>query len=205
MKKIIFLMGALYVVFLISFKEPKEKQKSFSEIIKDDPSRIKELLDVADSLSPKDKIYSSTAIDPQDVIGNDGELDVFRKKTKVKIGKDWPIVRLATKDMLDIIGDPQKVQSGDSLTFYLGTYKPSSDYKHGHDHSQKRVDRYNDRNVKHGPRYTFKQLEGFPTFIIESCGNCQSLFPPQSFFDAARMCPPPDDGSCGFPFKLKGK
>jgi hypothetical protein len=203
MKKIIFLMGAFYVVFLISCKQPMEKQKSFADIIKDDPSRAKELLDVARSLNQKKQNFSS--IDPEDVIDGDGEMAVLRKKTKVKIGNDWPIIRLAAQNMLDIIGDPSQITPQDTLTFCLITYKKKSDYPNGHDHSKKRVDRYNARNAKRNP-VPFDTLEGRPTFIIIPCANCISkLFPANSFFDVGRMCPPPSDGSCGYPFTLTKK
>ena len=202
MKKIIFLMGALYVVFLISFKEPKEKQKSFSEIIKDDPSRIKELLDVANSLTQKDKVHATSSIDPQDVIDNkDGELDVFRKMTKISTGENWPLIILPAQDMLDIIGVPKGVTSIDTLIFFLGTYKPPTDYKPGHDHSKKRIDRYNARKPKGQKVWGISDLDGHPTFIIGWKQKPKTApWGPESLFDAATMCPPPDDGSCGYPF-----
>lgn len=197
-------MGAFYVVFLISCKQPIEKQKSFAEIIKNDSLRVKELLDVAHSLNQEKKEVSS--IDPKDVIDDsDGEMAVLRKKRKINIGKDWPIIRLATQNMLDIIGDPSQITAQDTLTFCLITYKKKSDYPNGHDHSQKRIDRYNARNAKGNP-VTFDTVDGRPTFIIVPCTNCKSkLLPANSLFDVARMCPPPSDGSCGYPFTLTQK
>ncbi|MEO6868489.1 MAG: hypothetical protein ABI168_02520, partial [Ginsengibacter sp.] len=99
MKKIIFLFGALYVVFLISCKQPIEKQKSFSDIIKNDSSRVKELLAVADTINSRNNNIQS--------ISNDDELipaerDQIRSKNHITI-KDSPVIFIAMNDMQAII------------------------------------------------------------------------------------------------------
>ena len=181
MKKIIFLMGALYVVFLISFKEPKEKQKSFSEIINDDPSRIKEFLDVADSLNSSNSLMLKGKGN-RDKIDKKMRNDITRNN-KIRItAKDSPAIKISMDDMQEII-DTFKTLGSDTLIFYVGSYKDKLSIK-----------RYNDRHPIKMPETDFANKL---TFIIGAKGG-NMLLPPgkELYFDAATMCPPPNDGSC---------
>ena len=185
MKKIIFLLGAIYVVFLISCKEPKEKQKSFAEIIKNDSSRVKELLDVADSIKNRNNKIQA--------ISNDDELipaerDQIRSKNNIRI-KNSPVIYVAMNDMQNIITALNS--TCDSLAFCLGSYKKKGP---GIPNGRKdRIDRYNERNGLKNIK-----LDNLPTFVITGKLKVPQPTPTISSlssrsFDVARLCPPPPD------------
>ena len=185
MKKIIFLFGALYFVFLISCKQPIEKQKSFSDIIKNDSSRVKELLAVADSINNRNSKMQA--------ISNDDELipaerHQIRSNIDLKI-KDTlgPVIFIGMNDMQNIITALNS--TCDSLAFCLGSYKKKGP---GIPNNRKdRIDRYKERNG-----LQTVDLSNKPTFVIT--GKLKVPQPTTTIsslsirsFDVARLCPPP--------------
>jgi hypothetical protein len=94
--------------------------------------------------------------------------------------------------------DPQmtslNVDSTDSLTFYLGTYKDNGNW----------ISRYNARNEGHG-HVNFNELERRPAFLIGvdrtkklpagTSSTSPSLLAPV-YYDISRICPPPTSGGC---------
>lgn len=183
MKKIFFLFAAIYVMSLISFKDPKKDSQSFTAIIKKDPSKIQELLQVADSLR-QHSLQKRNPIDKEDK-KNPGELKEFRnKKDPFKVdGNEYPIIKISMEDIMEII-DPEmtslNVRSSDSLTFYLGKY-----------HDGKWVERYNKRNKPKDP-VKFKDLKDRPALLIGTSNK--TLLP--TYYDVQRICPPPADAGC---------
>jgi hypothetical protein len=180
MKKIIFLVGALYIVFLISFKEPKEKPTSFSEMIKNDPSRIKELLEVADLLNSSSRLMQKGKGNRDKI--DKSKRDEIRHSNSIKITpKDSPTIKISIDDMQEIV-DTFKTSGSDTLVFYLGSYKDPGSIKN-----------YNTRNKTNFPK---KEFDNKITFIIGAKGGNMLLPGKEFYFDAVTMCPPPSDGSC---------
>ena len=183
MKKIIFLFGALYVVFLISCKQPIEKQKSFSEIIKDDPSRAKELQHVADSINNRNSKMQAISSDDELI---PAERDQIRSKNHITI-KDSPVIFIAMNDMQAIINALNS--TCDSLVFCLGSYKIKDS---GIPKDRKdRIERYKERNG-----LQTVDLSNKPTFVIT--GKLKVPQPTTTIsslssmsYDVARLCPPP--------------
>lgn len=173
-------MGALYVVFLISFKEPKEKSMSFSEIIKKNPSRIRELLDLADVLNSSNSLMQKGKGD-SNKIDKKMRNEITRNNTITITAKDSPTIKMSMENMQEII-DTFKTLGSDTLIFYVGSYKDAASIK-----------RYNDRNKKN---FKPKDFVNKPTFVIGAKGGNMLLSGRELYFDAVTMCPPPSDGSC---------
>lgn len=178
-------MGALYVVFLISCKEPMEKQKSFSEIIKDDPSRAKELQLVADSINNRNN--SVTAISNDDEL-IPAERHQIRSDNHITIN-DSPVIFIAINDMQSIINTLNS--TCDSLVFCLGSYK-----KKGAGIPNNRKDRIERYKVRNG--LTTVKLDSLLTFVITGKLKVPQSSPTISTlssmsYDVARLCPPPPD------------
>ena len=112
--------------------QTKEQPKSFLQIIKEDPSRVDELLNAAASINAGDN-YHLTDDDDDDI--DDSEVPVTRNKTDVTLDQQkWPVVVIPVKKMKNFIRN-NTTGNEDLLIFYLATYK-----------NQRQVDRYNRRN-----------------------------------------------------------
>ena len=187
MKKIFFLLGAIYVVSLISFKDPNESPQSFSGIIKNDLTKIQELLRIADSIrrfQPQNK-----SIDPAD-IKTAQQLSEFRKNDRKGfiLKKDnYPIIKVSILDMMEIIKrEISAPEITDSLIFYLGKYRNTD---------ATWIRRYNQRNhLNNSNRVEFRHLEDRPGFLIEVSRQTQLLS--TRYYDVQRICPPPSDAGC---------
>jgi hypothetical protein len=182
MKKSILLTGVLYLFLLISCKAPNERLKSFSDIIQDDPSRIPELLRVADSL----KTLNDVKLDPHPTneIGEKTRDSLRKNKTNFK---NKPVIKVSILEMQSIINKLQKDKC-DTLAFLLGSYRSDAD-----------IARYNERNASTEKKYTKKDLRKRPTFVISGQKTMkpknQMLSLSELTFDASRICPPPP-GDC---------
>lgn len=89
------------------------------------------------------------------------------------------------QEMLDAFSD----DGATTLIFDLGSYQDQDD-----------CDRYNNRNPPRKGRHKWKlkEFDNCLTVIIGGDGPTKGLL--DYFFDAVEMCPPPSDGSCGYPF-----
>jgi hypothetical protein len=189
MKKLFLLVTGIYLLTLISFKKPGNNNFSFSEVIKEDPSKIKDLLAFADSINrnriQKDKIHKDDKHDKDD-------LDKFRKKKGnegfVLPQSTYPVIKIAMLDMMELI-DPDMtsahVTDADSLIFYLGTYKDGGNW----------LTRYKERNGKANQNVQFSDIKGRPAFLIgeERTSPSSRL---ATYYDIQRICPPPTSGGC---------
>jgi len=200
MKKFIFLLGAVYVFTFISFKEPTEKPMSFSQIIKNDPSRIKELLEVASSLNENQnqKIDSPDAINnDSDIIKDSDEINTLRKNQGIRHDKYWPVIKVAASEMQEIIGNPATINPVDTLFFYLITFKEKKFYPHRKDSLvDVRMARYNTRNNGNG-NIKINDLSNRPSFLIKNFkpSNNQLLLA-NTLYNVGTICPPPPGGGC---------
>ena len=187
MKKIFFLVVAIYVLSFISFRDPNENQESFAGIIKKDPTKIKDLLRVADSIRQQSMMKKPIHSDDKK---NPAELREFRKNTGDFRIEDtmstYPVIKFAMEDIMEII-DPGmtsvNIDPLDTLNLYLGKY-PGTD---------KWVERYNKRN-KPKKEIKFEDLENRPAVLIGTSRGSTSLR--ATYFDIQRICPPPSDAGC---------
>jgi hypothetical protein len=184
MKKIFFLLGAIYVASLISFKDPNEDPQSFTGIIEKDPTKIAELLRVADSI--RQFQLQKQSIDPAD-IKTPEELREFRKNDKrgfILKKENYPVIKVSVLDMMEIIkSEASSPETTDSLIFYLGKYRNTDTTW---------IRRYNQRN--HSNRVEFKHLQDRPGFLIEVSHQTGLLS--TRYYDVQRICPPPSDAGC---------
>jgi hypothetical protein len=187
MKKIFFLVVAIYVLSFISFRDPNENQESFAGIIKKDPTKIKDLLKVADSIRQQ-SMQKKKPIHKDDKKNYD-ELREFRAKAgpfKMEDNmSDYPVIKFAMEDIMEII-DPDmvspNVDSTDSLTFYLGKYRSSGKW----------VKRYKERN--NAVDIEFRDLKNRPALLIGTSNETKPNL--RTYYDIQRICPPPSDAGC---------
>ena len=186
MKKIFFLFVAIYVLSFISFKDPNENPESFAGIIKKDPTKIKDLLRVADSIRQQSMMKKPIHSDDKK---NPAELREFRKNTGDFRIEDtmstYPVIKFAMEDIMEII-DPDmvspNVDSTDSLTFYLGKYRSSGKW----------VKRYKERN--NAVDIEFRDLKNRPALLIGTSNETKPNL--RTYYDIQRICPPPSDAGC---------
>lgn len=186
MKKIFFLVVAIYVLSFISFRDPNENQESFAGIIKKDPTKIKDLLRVADSIRQQSMMKKPIHSDDKK---NPAELREFRKNTGDFRIEDtmstYPVIKFAMEDIMEII-DPDmvspNVDSTDSLTFYLGKYRSSGKW----------VKRYKERN--NAVDIEFRDLKNRPALLIGTSNETKPNL--RTYYDIQRICPPPSDAGC---------
>lgn len=158
--------------------QTKEQPKSFLQIIKEDPSRVDELLNAAASINAGDT-YHLTDDDDDDI--DDSEVPVTRNKTDVTLDQQkWPVVVIPVKKMKNFIRN-NTTGNEDLLIFYLATYK-----------NQRQVDRYNRRN---NTSYSLSDLKGRPTLLLDSLSNLNNNFVKLKLKDIGHICPPPR-GEC---------
>lgn len=191
MKKFILFLGFLYVISFFSCQQ-KSNKESFADIIKNDSSRVQELLDEAALLNKagvqQNKSINPTHIDPLDELTT-AELDSFRAQYRPRPNhndKKDPTVIVSAQAVQELIGEHPGEK--DSLIFYLGKY-PRND--------RKRIDRYNDRNVRAGgPKYDYPALGPRITFAIQSqkMDTSSGKFKMSRAYDVGRLCPPPSTG-----------
>lgn len=156
--------------------QTKKQPKSFLEIIKEDPSRTKELLDAAVSIFSENEI----PLTDDDEI-DDGEVDDARNRGEMTLDQpNWPTVIIPVRKMNRFI-NKKTTGNGDLLIFYLATYK-----------NQRQVDRYNNRN---GTNWSLGDLIGRPTLLLQSLSNYNKAFLKQKLGDLCSLCPPPR-GEC---------
>jgi hypothetical protein len=188
MKKIFFLVVAIYVLSFISFKDPNKDLQSFSGIIKKDPTKIKELLAVADSL--RSFHSKNESIDTADIKTAE-QLSEFRKNDRkgfILKKENYPVIKVSVLDMIQIINrETSSPEITDSLVFYLGKYRNTgSDW----------IGRYNQRNhLISSNRVEFKHLLDRPGFLIEVNRQRTTLLSSR-YYDIQRICPPPSDAGC---------
>ena len=125
----------------------------------------------ANYLHKKDKIRKRTR-------------DKIRKLKEVKIKKDDRYVFKIEISKMQAMIATFLGEGATTLIFDLGTYQDQSDF-----------DRYNTRN---GSNWQPTDFDNSLTVIIGGDGKTVGLL--NEFYDAVEMCPPPDDGSCGYPF-----
>jgi len=191
MKKFILFLGFFYVISFFSCQQ-KNNKESFADIIKNDSSRVQELLDEAALLNKagvqQNKPTSSSVIDPNDKLTPE-ELDNFRKGAPSHPdGKDKKsqTIIVSSQAIQELIGGNPGVQ--DSLIFYLGKY-PEGD--------KKRIERYNARNNRTGnPQNDYDRNTLLPriTFAIGSKRDSIGIFVLSGTYDIGRLCPPPSTG-----------
>lgn len=191
MKKFILLLGFFYVITFFSFREKNNKPESFADIIKNDSSRVQELLDEAVLLNnarvQQKKTMRVSVPDPDDEL-NPNELANFRAlapKPDDDDKKSQTII-VSSQAILELIGVSPGVE--DSLIFYLGKY-PEGD--------KKRIDRYNKRNNRTGnPHndYDYNTLGPRITFAIQSRSEFNKTLIMSKVYDVGRLCPPPSTG-----------
>ncbi|HXS55206.1 MAG TPA: hypothetical protein VN726_03715 [Hanamia sp.] len=156
--------------------QTNEQPKTFLEILKEDPSRTKELLDAAESIttSGRDDFEGDDDMD-------DSEVTEARNKTDVTLDEPkWPVVAIPVKKMKNFIHN-NTTGNDDVLIFYLASYK-----------NQRQVDRYNRRN---GTNYSLSDLIGRPTLLLDSLSNHNSNLVKLQLKDIGHICPPPR-GEC---------
>jgi phosphomevalonate kinase len=127
----------------------------------------------ANLLHKKDKIDKNTR-------------DKIRKLKKVNIKEgDRYVFKIEISEMQEML-DTFSGDGATTLIFDLGSYQDQAD-----------CDRYNKRNgnIK---KWKLKDFDNCLTVIIGGDGNNVGLL--NYFYDAVEMCPPPSDGSCGYPF-----
>lgn len=158
--------------------QSNEQPKSFLQIIKEDPSRVDELLNAAASINAGDK-YHLTDDDDDDI--DDSEVPDARNKTVVTLDQSkWPVVVIPVKKMKRFIRN-NTTGDDDLLIFYMATYK-----------NQKQVDRYNRRNET---SYSLNDLIGRPTLLLDSVSNHNNNLVKLKLKDVGHICPPPR-GDC---------
>ena len=156
--------------------ETSKQPKTFLEIIKEDPSRTKELLDAAASITGG---VTDHLEDDDDM--DDSEVSEARNKTDITLDQQkWPVVAVPVRKMKNFIRN-NTTGNDDVLIFYLATYK-----------NQKQVDRYNKRN---GTSYSLSDLKGRPTLLLDSVSNHNSNLVKLKLKDVGKICPPPR-GEC---------
>lgn len=156
--------------------QTKKQPKSFLEIIKEDPSRTKELLNAAVSIFSENEI---SLADDDEI--DDGEVDDARNRGEMTLDQPkWPTVIIPVRKINRFI-TKKTTGIGDLLIFYLATYK-----------NQKQVDRYNRRN---GTTWTLDDLKGRPTIILQSLSNYNKPHLREKLGDLCSICPPPK-GEC---------
>jgi hypothetical protein len=186
MKKFIFFLGFFYVISFFSCQQ-KNNKESFADIIKNDSSRVQELLDEAALLNnvrtQQNESESLSVIDPQDEL-NKNELANFRALApKPDDDQESQTIIVSSQAIQELIGKNRGVT--DSLIFYLGKY-PELD--------QKRIDRYNKRNNRTGNPHNdhdYNTLGPRITFAIKSKNGKRIM---SGAYDIGRLCPPPSTG-----------
>jgi hypothetical protein len=186
MKKFILFLGFLYLISFFSCQE-KNNKESFADIIKNDSSRVQELLDEAALLNKagaqqNDPCINLSAIDPRDEL-NATELANFRGLANGNNNdKKSPTVIVSSQAIKQLIGSCPAVK--DSLIFYLGKYQKDDD---------KRIERYRERAGDKS--YTHDMLKNYITFAIGSnVPDSIGKFVLSGIYDIGRLCPPPSTG-----------
>lgn len=160
MKKFLLFAGVLYLVILVSFQEKSREPESFAKILKDQPERLQELLNVADSYKDTVKI-SDKILSPDDIL-SPKQLDIFRSKTKSRPGnRTHPVIVISTQSLNELIKN--HLNRKDSIVFYLGSYSKNDAV---------RIHRYNERNgggysTKEKQPYTYKNLKKRTAFAMQ--------------------------------------
>ncbi len=178
MKKLILLGSVCFIVFLIALKEPPIT-KSFSQIVKENPKRIPELLATADSIN----VQQTTQPDPDEI--DEQQINKRRKKGKIVLDPtqdNLPIAIVSAKRLKKYIG--HKPENEDSIILYFSTIKDDAD-----------VTYYNDHHPGTTP-YTLKDLEGRPTVLFGKRGPSYPSLLKAKPIDIARICPPPSGSDC---------
>ena len=106
------------------------------------------------------------------------------KNVKIKAG-DRYVFKIEISEMQEML-DTFSGDGATTLIFDLGSYQDQAD-----------CDRYNKRNGN--TKWKLQDFDNCLTVIIGGDGNNVGLL--DYFFDAVEMCPPPYDGSCGYPFE----
>ena len=175
MKKFIFLLLSFFTFFLLSCKQSQNCSESFANIIKDDSSRVNELLRVADSINHYNENKGATNTADDDVIDAVEAADIRKPEPLIIDPNKLSLVKFSVAKIKRFIKN-NELKEKDTLYFCLGTYK-----------NQNSVDRYNKRNP--GGNYSLKDLHGRPTLILKF--TTASLA--KSYFDGGTLCPPPPD------------
>lgn len=177
MKKIIFLLLFSFAFSMISCNNSHKNYESFANVVKEDSSRINELLHVADSINKFNENKEDTDTTSTDII-NEGEGREIRKPEPLVIDSNHlPLIKFPVYKIKKFIRN-NELSRKDTLYFCLGTYK-----------SQRSVDRYNKRNP--GKNYKIGDLQGKPTLLLKF--TKESSLAKQQFLDGATLCPPPPD------------
>ena len=187
MKKILFLMAPFSLFILISCTNSNKSSESFANIIKNDSSRVNELLQVADSINQvRENEEDANVVDDDDVDETEALKMRSQEPLHINYGGKFSIIKIPVIKIKRYIRR-NGLKRKDNLIFYLVTFK-----------TQPQVDKFNKRNGN--TKFTVKELQGMPILILKNKPD-SSAHLNQTFFDAATMCPPPDDGSCGYPFR----
>lgn len=192
MKKVLIITSGVCLLALIALRQPSTNDLSISAAIKNDPSKIKELLSLSDSI--RKSRQNKHKINPDDMLDAKMLSEYRKRDSKVfkTNGNNFPIIRVSMLDIMQIIDTGMtspNVDPGDSLTFYLGTYKEKGSW----------VKRYNARNARGGKDASFKELTLRPGFLIGVFKADSAAGPglmTAKYFDVQRICPPPTDSGC---------
>lgn len=187
MKRFKWMLAIVCLAGLYSCQQKVNARKSFAEIIKEDPSRKTELIDLAKQFRDTSE-NSKYALDPLDIMSG-AELSKFRSKAGYDESGDkkFPEFIVSANDIMAVINGNFEIT--DSLVFYKGKYS--------HD-NQHRIDRYNAKFRKGQKPYDATTFKNRKTFAIQlktykSSANDTS-FAQSPVYDLGRLCPPPKTG-----------